>query len=56
MPAAERTFTPALVRIIWPTQPTVTTPQDFPAAAAMLATLFATASTTLASIKAGRRL
>ena len=47
---------PAIVRILWPLQPTVTDHQRFPEMAAMLARLFATASTELARIKARRAL
>jgi hypothetical protein len=47
---------PAIVRILWPLQPTVTDPKRFPEMAAMLARLFATASTELAAIKARRLL
>jgi hypothetical protein len=50
------TDTPALIRILWPVQPTVTNPGQFPDTAAMVARLFASAATELASIKRGRRL
>jgi hypothetical protein len=44
---------PPIVRIGWPLQPTVCEPAQFPSVAAMVARLFATASTKLAHIKAG---
>jgi hypothetical protein len=46
---------PAMVRIIWPPQPTVLPTVGFPETAAAVARLFATAATTLAGIKAHRR-
>lgn len=48
--------TPAVVIIRWPVKATVLHPRRFPDTAAMLARLFAGAATTLASIKANRRL
>jgi hypothetical protein len=48
--------TPAVVILRWPGKPTVCHPRRFPDTAAMLARLFAEAATTLASIKAGRKL
>jgi hypothetical protein len=48
--------TPALIRIRWPVQPTVTNPGQFPDTAAMVARLFASAATELAAIKRERRL
>ena len=48
--------TPAVVIIRWPAKATVCHPRRFPDTAAMLARLFAEAATTLASIKANRRL
>jgi hypothetical protein len=47
---------PAMVRIVWPTLPTIVDPKRFPDAAATVARLFAEAHTMLASIKAGRRM
>jgi hypothetical protein len=47
---------PAVVIVSWPQQPTVLHPQRFPETAAMIARLFATAITELASIKYKRRL
>jgi hypothetical protein len=47
---------PAVVIITWPTKPTVLHPRRFPDAAAVIARMFAEAHTTLAAIKAGRRL
>jgi hypothetical protein len=46
---------PAMVRIVWPPQPTVVPIVRFPETAAAIARLFATAATTLAGIKAHRR-
>lgn len=43
---------PPMVRIVWPPQPSVIDPRRFPDVAAEVARLFATAATTLASIKA----
>jgi hypothetical protein len=48
--------TPAVVIIRWPAKATVSHPRRFPDTAAMLTRLFAEAATTLASIKANRRL
>jgi hypothetical protein len=48
--------TPAVVIVTWPTKATVCHPRRFPEVAAMVARLFAAASTELARIKAGRRL
>jgi hypothetical protein len=48
--------TPAVVIVQWPLQPTVLHPRRFPETAAMIARLFATASTELASTKFRRRL
>jgi hypothetical protein len=47
---------PAIVRIVWPAQPTIVDPRRFPEVAASIARLFATASTELARIKATKRL
>jgi hypothetical protein len=47
---------PAIVRIVWPPQPTVVDPKRFPGVAAAIARMFAEAVTTLASIQARRRL
>jgi hypothetical protein len=47
---------PAMVRIVWPDAPTIVNPKQFPDTAATVARLFAEAATTLASIKANRRL
>jgi hypothetical protein len=47
---------PAMVRIVWPSQPTIVDPRRFPDAAATIARLFAEAHTVLASIKASKRL
>ena len=47
---------PPMVRIVWPDVPTIVNPKQFPDTAATVARLFAEAATTLASIKANRRL
>jgi hypothetical protein len=47
--------TPAVVIITWPLKPTVCHTRRFPEIAAMVARLFASASTELASIKARKR-
>ena len=47
--------TPAVVIVTWPVKPTVLHPRHFGDAAAMVARLFATASTELAQINARRR-
>lgn len=47
---------PATVKITWPLLPTVVDPRRFPDTAAVVARMFASASTELARIKAGRRL
>lgn len=43
---------PAVVRIVWPPQPTVVDPKRFPDVAAAVAQLFARAHIVLASVKA----
>jgi hypothetical protein len=48
--------TPAVVIIRWPVKATILHPRRFPDTAAVIARLFAEAATTLASIKANRRL
>jgi hypothetical protein len=55
MPAIERSLHPADIRIVWPPLPTVVTPQHFPEVAAVIARMFASASTELARIKARKR-
>jgi hypothetical protein len=47
---------PAMVRIVWPPQPTVVDPRRFPDVAAAVAQLFARAHIVLAAIRAERRL
>ena len=47
---------PPKVKIVWPAAPTIVDPKRFPDTAAMLARMFAEAATTLAQIKAGKRL
>ena len=48
--------TPAMVRIVWPTAATITTPAHYLAVASAAMHLLAEASTTLARIRASRRL
>jgi hypothetical protein len=48
--------TPAVVIARWPAKPSVIDPRRFPDTAAIVARLFAEASTALAAIKASRRL
>ena len=47
---------PAMVRIVWPTAATVTTPSHYLEVASAAMRLLAEASTTLARIRASRRL
>jgi hypothetical protein len=47
---------PAVVRIVWPTAATITTPADYLQVASAAMRLLAEASTTLARIRASRRL
>jgi hypothetical protein len=47
---------PAVVRIVWPTAPTITTPARYLEVASTAMRLLAETSTTLAGIKAGKRL
>jgi hypothetical protein len=47
---------PAVVRIVWPTAPTIVDPKRFPDTAAAIAQLFARAHIVLAAIRAERRL
>jgi hypothetical protein len=47
---------PAMVRIVWPPQPTVVDPKRFPDVAGAVAQLFAIAHIVLAAIRAERRL
>jgi hypothetical protein len=51
-PAVNRTLHLAVVRILWPLQPTIVASDHFPDTAAMLTRLFAEAATKLAQIKA----
>ena len=46
---------PAMVRIVWPPQPTIIRPERFPDVAAQLTNLFARAHIILAALKAGGR-
>jgi hypothetical protein len=46
---------PAVVKIVWPQQPTVVDPQRFPDVAAAIAQLFARAHIVLAALKAHGR-
>jgi hypothetical protein len=46
---------PAMVRVVWPPQPTVIDPKRFPDVAAAVAQLFARAHIVLAGIKAHGR-
>jgi hypothetical protein len=46
---------PPVVRIVWPTAPTITTPARYNEVASTAMQLLAEASTTLARIKASRR-
>jgi hypothetical protein len=46
---------PAMVRIVWPPQPTVVDPKRFPDVAAAVAQLFARAHVVLAALKAQGR-
>jgi hypothetical protein len=48
--------TPAVVRIVWPTAATITTPAHYREVASAAMRLLAEASTTLARIRARRRL
>ena len=48
--------TPAMVRIVWPTAATITTPAHYLEVASAAMRLLAEASTTLARIRASRRL
>ena len=48
--------TPAVIIVRWPVKPTVLHPRRFPDTAAVIARLFAEATTRLARIKARRRL
>jgi hypothetical protein len=47
---------PAVVRIVWPTAPTIVDPKRFPDTAAAIAQLFTRAHIVLAAIRAERRL
>jgi hypothetical protein len=49
-------FNPAVVRIVWPTAPTITTPARYNEVASTAMRLLAEASTMLARLKASRRL
>jgi hypothetical protein len=48
--------TPAVVIVTWPAKPTVCHPRRFPDVAAMVARLFASASTAVSRINARKRL
>jgi hypothetical protein len=47
---------PPIVRVVWPAAPTITTPARYREVASTAMRLLAEASTTLARIKAGKRL
>jgi hypothetical protein len=47
---------PPIVRVVWPSAPTITTPTRYNEVASAAMRLLAEASTTLARIKAGKRL
>ena len=55
MSAAVRTVNPPIVRIVWPLQPTILDPKQFPDVAAAIVRMFASASTELARMKARKR-
>ena len=55
IPAVERVLHPTVVRIVWPTQPTVVDAQTFQETAGIVAKLFAGASTELARLRAMHR-
>jgi hypothetical protein len=52
----QRDSMPAAVRIVWPTAPTITTPARYNEVASTAMRLLAEASTTLARIRARKRL
>jgi hypothetical protein len=52
----QRDSMPAVVKIVWPTAATITTPAHYLAEASAAMRLLAEASTTLARIRASRRL
>jgi hypothetical protein len=47
---------PAVIRIVWPPEPTVVDPRRFAETAAVITRLFAEGATALARIRARRRL
>ena len=55
LPAANRTASRAVVRILWPLQPSIIDPKQFPDAAAGIVRMFASASTEVASIRTRER-
>jgi hypothetical protein len=55
LPEVERMLHPTVVRIIWPTQPTIVDGRAFQETAAVVAKLFAGASTELARLRAMHR-
>jgi hypothetical protein len=55
MPAVERTLHRAVVRIVWPVQPTVVDAREFQETAAVVVKLFAGAATELSRIRATYR-
>jgi hypothetical protein len=55
MPAVNRTITPGIVRVLWPPQPTIIDPNQFPDVAAGIVRIFAAASTELARFRAQNR-
>ena len=52
----DRSDLPAIVRIVWPSQPTIIKTERFPDVAAALTNLFARAHIVLAALKAGGHL
>jgi hypothetical protein len=55
MPAIGRTLHLAVVRVLWPLQPSIIDPKQFADVAAVIVRMFAAASTELAAIKARKR-
>jgi hypothetical protein len=55
MPATERTLKPTVVRIVWPSQPSIVEARTYGETAAALTKLFAESAMALAGIKARKR-
>jgi hypothetical protein len=55
LPGIERTLSPAAVRILWPTRPTILASREFPEVAALAVKVLAGASVELSRLQARKK-